>query len=338
MIKDLVFLLYDNRSGSTLLASLLNQFSGVSVSHETGFVSRTLEYNKPFSIADDVKNFLSYLNKEVQFMELNPDLEILQSELARKEFPLSKKAVISTILETYFNQIDPNACIWVVKGPRIYFHTRSIRKLFPCAKFINIVRDGRAVYNSKKKMRSVNGRYTQNNLIKAASDWKKRIYFSKKLGGTVKEIRYEDLVEKTEDTLTKLLDFIGVAEQGRFITKSPKNYAENIGTNQKHLHGNVSKLPQKDIITNWQTTLPPSEILLYEWLAGKTLVTMGYQLMYRTKRAPISLKLFALLKSVYFAFHLLWKLGSNICWHIFVERSFIHKCRTKINDLLYHRP
>ena len=331
-MKDIAFLLYDSRSGSTLLSSLLNQFSGVSVSHESGFVSSIIEYNKALNYPSDIDSLFDELEREVQFQELRLDCDSIKSCFLENEFPISKQFIISTILEIYFAKRDPDAVCWVFKGPRLYFHVHRILRLFPNAKFIHLLRDGRAVFNSKKTARSVHGRFTENNLLKAASDWKKKINLVRSIQDHYFEIQFENLVDDSETTLHRLLDYLNISAEYRIITKKQTEFASRIGESQKHLHENVSSPPQRSIVNRWRISLPKSEILLYELIVGNCLKSKGYEVVFAGSKTSVRIKYLALIKAVYYTIHYVYKLVSNVLWSIFVNRSFIKKCRAKIYE------
>lgn len=255
------FILYDSRSGSTLLSALLNQFRGVDVSQESGFIPIIMEFPEVVSDESMLNKLFDRLYGEIQFQELGLDRMALKQSLEQIEYPLDKKSIIDTILNFYFSIRQANNSFWLIKSPRMFYHAKNVLKLYPNAKFIHLIRDGRAVYNSKRTMRSVYGRLAQNNLLKAAHDWKKRINMARRLKRNIIEIKYEDLVEQQGMIMQKVLDFLNIPEEGRNITKDQSQYAEIIGGKQKHLHKNVNSAPKKEIINKWKAELSREDIL-----------------------------------------------------------------------------
>lgn len=324
------FILYDSRSGSTLLSALLNQFRGVDVSQESGFIPIIMEFPEVVSDESMLNKLFDRLYGEIQFQELGLDRMALKQSLEQIEYPLDKKSIIDTILNFYFSIRQANNSFWLIKSPRMFYHAKNVLKLYPNAKFIHLIRDGRAVYNSKRTMRSVYGRLAQNNLLKAAHDWKKRINMARRLKRNIIEIKYEDLVEQQGMIMQKVLDFLNIPEEGRNITKDQSQYAEIIGGKQKHLHKNVNSAPKKEIINKWKAELSREDILLYEVFTKSYLIDMGYICKELGSPPDYGLYIKSAARCLYFIIHQLYLYARNIFWHLFVDHSFIRKCREKI--------
>lgn len=166
------FLLYDSRSGSTLLSSLLNLFSGIVVTQESAFIPLVLE-----NFSDETKlnadGLIDLLYSEPQFCDWNIDKDLLHEKLSGLG-ALNYQSVFDTIIDEYLRVREEAVPeILVVKGPRYEFHFNSLKSLYEQPFFINLIRDGRAVYNSKLNMVSVSGLKMSNNVFQSAFEWKK---------------------------------------------------------------------------------------------------------------------------------------------------------------------
>lgn len=319
--KELVFLLYDSRSGSTLLSSLLDQYSAISVSHESGFVPLILEYEKSLNTPSDLDRLLFRLYDEVQFRELNINREELLHSLMQLKAPYVKKELIETIIQLHFTHKDPGATFYVIKGPHMIYHIAELIELFGTAKFIHIVRDGRAVFNSKKTTKSLTGYYLEANLLKAAADWREISCRIAAFKESIHEFRYEDLIEDQEKTLTEILDYLGVAGNGRVQTKTPTNYAMNIGQKQRHLHANVGKELNKDLKDKWKESMTEADTYLYECLNAKYLLRYNYELVAKNQNGSSLVAIKAVIKFAYFIFHFIVTRARNTYYHTFIRRS-----------------
>lgn len=275
MKKKLAFILYDSRSGSTLLASLLNRYKGMQVTLESAYVSRILEINKE-SILKDVDQLVNYLYEEVQFVELNIDKVELTVALKASTEELTKKSVIEVITSLYFKEKGSASKYWVIKHPP-YNYLGELINMFPDVKFIQIVRDGRGVFNSKKRTNSIKGYAMEDNTLMAALDWKWKIEKSRKFSDHVITIKYEDLIGNTEEALSDLMDELSLSKEERELTKEQTDYFHSIGKNQKRLHKNVERLPDVKNISKWKNELAPREIKLYSYINRKMLKEMNYE-------------------------------------------------------------
>ena len=103
---------------------------------------------------------------------------------------------------------------WVDQTPEYSFHICGLRKLFPCALFIHIVRDVASVVRSMLNFYRIAGTHVVSNEEEAYKYWLRTVraclqaeeaYGSR----VVYRLRYTALVENPESALRSLLDFLG---------------------------------------------------------------------------------------------------------------------------------
>jgi Sulfotransferase family len=103
---------------------------------------------------------------------------------------------------------------WVDQTPEYSFHICGLRKLFPCALFIHIVRDVDSVVRSLLNFHRVAGTRVVANEEEAYKYWLRTVRACLKAEeaygpNVVYRLRYTALVEKPEAALRSLLDFLG---------------------------------------------------------------------------------------------------------------------------------
>jgi hypothetical protein len=103
---------------------------------------------------------------------------------------------------------------WVDQTPEYSFHICGLRKLFPCAVFIHIVRDVDSVVRSMLNFHRIAGTHLAANEEEAYKYWLRTVTAclkAEKAYGphVVHRVRYNTLVENRESTLRALLDFLG---------------------------------------------------------------------------------------------------------------------------------
>jgi len=298
-------ILSDSRSGSTFLSSLLNQYDGLRMSLESGFPRLLIEWPmKIFENDEDLKKVLDLLYSEIQFQEMNVNREILERFLITLKKPISKKQIFDAIARIYFEnnatkELD-SKCTYILKIPVAYQFLDALQTLIPGFKIIHLIRDGRAVFASKRNSISLKGEPFEKNLLVAVAGWKKK----QRLAALKhpENIRYEDLVTGTETAMHSLLDYLIVDATARTKTRQAVDYANSIGEKQKTFHTNVGKVPQKSSINKWVSDLTSTEIFLYEWIAFKELKKYGYRI-YEFDNASLKKYLKASFLYVYFIFH-----------------------------------
>jgi hypothetical protein len=103
---------------------------------------------------------------------------------------------------------------WVDQTPEYSFHICGLRKLFPCAVFIHIVRDVDSVVRSMLNFHRIAGTHLAANEEEAYKYWLRTVTACLKAEkaygpNVVHRVRYNTLVENAESTLRSLLDFLG---------------------------------------------------------------------------------------------------------------------------------
>ncbi|WP_320008738.1 sulfotransferase [Maridesulfovibrio sp.] len=316
------FLLYDSRSGSTLLSSLLNRYAGIVVTQESHFISLMLE-NYRDEQAMTVGGLLDLIYSEPRFCEWNVEREKLRRRLSRLE-KLTYRAVIDAVFAEYLTvrgETEPE--VLLIKGARHDVHLSRLRDIFPDVRFISLLRDGRAVFNSKLDMVSLTGMKMSNNVFQAAFDWKKML---RRLDDQpLIRLRFEDLLANPEYEASRLLDALCVSHAGRLVTSTQQDYYQLIGKKQKHLHKNVGNKPDRKIAVKWKDRLSPAQIQLYELICARELLENGYKLC-----APRSLPFYESVKIILGqGLHWIWLKLRNISYYTFIDRSIFRKLKEK---------
>jgi hypothetical protein len=103
---------------------------------------------------------------------------------------------------------------WVDQTPEYSFHICGLRKLFPCALFIHIVRDVDSVVRSMLNFHRIAGTHVVANEEEAYKYWLRTVRACLKAEEAygphvVYRLRYSTLVENAESALRSLLDFLG---------------------------------------------------------------------------------------------------------------------------------
>jgi Sulfotransferase family len=278
-VTKVAFLLYSSRSGSTYLASELDRIPGVSCSIESDFVARLLYLEKrlPSIRLDDL---LDELYSEVKFRQW----ELARSELAKALQGVNEitvEAVTLAVLKTYHGS-QPHAW-YVIKGQGLSAHVRRLRLSFTDPRFIYLVRDPRAVFNSQKQA------HFSRSQIRMATDptisarrWADLVrIMSDVKSADVLELRYEDLVSDPEPTLRALWDFLELPAREVELRSDrmdmPRSYYERIPAEHKHLHGNVAAgKPVQARVDAWRAELNPTDIHLIQRVASIEMKRFGY--------------------------------------------------------------
>jgi hypothetical protein len=281
----IAFLMYDNRSGSTLLAAKLNRFESICVTRETRFVRRLIDRrNIPFNAQEELINFLF---KEEQFEELKISRERLRNETT---WPIISLSSLIKEVASLLTIGDPE--VLILKDP-VYRYINPIKAIWPDAQFIHIVRDGRAVYCSKRNSTNISdGRAMTDSALHAAIKWQQKLMLAKRNSSDIIEIKYEQFILDEEKVIKRLLTSMGI--ENFIMSKTVDNYSSLIGDKQKKLHSNISKASDVEKINAWKNKILESDLLVYQLVAKQALQSNSYDILPVSKKIKIFMPAFIL--------------------------------------------
>ena len=166
---------------------------------------------------------------------------------------------------------------WCVKDPKITYFLPDYAQAFPDARFIVIVRDGRAVCRSYLDTSTFSlGR--PSNAIAAADKWsrevKLQLEFMNAYPGRYLRIQYEDLVRDFAPHVGRIADYLELDDPADML-----RYHEDTSSGT-HIHAgnqNVLTPPDASRIDTWRAALTSREIGEFESIAGQMLNSLGYE-------------------------------------------------------------
>jgi hypothetical protein len=173
---------------------------------------------------------------------------------------------------------------WAEKTPHNVLCMVPLGEIFPKARFLHVVRDGRDVACSLLTMnwadpitqRKVS--YVEN-IVNAACYWRDVVTEARRqaqapvLAGRVLEVRYEDLVLHTEATLRRILQFLDEPWDEAILsyyTRDRSREPTEASTTQAHQPVTAGS------IGRWRTDMTPADRAAFEAHAGDLLRQLGY--------------------------------------------------------------
>jgi len=173
---------------------------------------------------------------------------------------------------------------WAEKTPHNILFTAPLAEIFPDARFLHVVRDGRDVACSLVTMNWINpltGRkwdYVQN-VANAARYWREVVSLARRqaehpaVAGRVLEVRYEHLVADPEATLRRVLEFIGEPWDDAVLSYHARDRRREpleAGTEQ-------AARPLTDrALGRWKTDMTRLDKAAFKAEAGDLLQALGY--------------------------------------------------------------
>lgn len=261
------FIVGSARSGTTLLRVILNAHPEVTVPPESRFVTEL------WSGSNEVETsaFLAALQQHRQFKSWNLSIGLVKEELGARDKVLYGTA-IEAVYDAYAKRAGKKR--WGDKTPRYVEHIPFISRLFPSARFVHLVRDGRNVALSYARVP-----FGPKTVAKAAALWARRVKLGvtegRRLGDDrYKEIRYEDLVEEPEATTRSLCAFLGIDFVSEMMEYTEKA-SEFVFDKAKTYNPKVLEKPTKNS-RSWETEMPRGHEEAFEVVAGDVLDLFGY--------------------------------------------------------------
>ena len=165
---------------------------------------------------------------------------------------------------------------WVNMDIGTLFRLEDVARLFPTARFVQIVRDGRDVALSFKGYR-----YGGLNALEVAERWSAATVSADRIGHALGpdrylRIRYEDLVGLPEQTLDRLCDFAGETYEPAMLDYAG-DVSRKVPDATRDLWPVLDRPPQTDKIDRWRREMKPSERYVIEEAAGEALDRFGYE-------------------------------------------------------------
>lgn len=266
------FIVGTQRSGTTLLRLILNAHSKIAIPEEARFLMPLLNetYLRQGVKGAELKSLINYLAANDEFKLWNYDSQPYLDWLTQKE-EISLRELIDSMFKSYCH--SEGKTIWGDKS--LFFRTIWIlNELFPNARFIHIVRDGRDVFDSWRKMDP-----TKNNAAVMALDWRYKLYKIERSFGAIQAertftLRYEDLLENPETTIQHICNFLGMTYEPAMLEfhKTSHNY---IGEHHSNL---IFKAIDNSNSAKWQKNLSSLEVKSFNLLAKPCLEKFGYKL------------------------------------------------------------
>ena len=257
------------RSGTTFLADIIGKLDNALVVPESQFIAEVLNRRAEFSSVGEVKN---HLKTSFRFMVWGVDITSLEIEDELTCSLDNLRTLFSQVVYAYSQIVGAtNFDVWIDHTPSNTWYSSSLLGLYPDARFIHLVRDGRAVCNSVLELD-----WGPNTAIEAATWWSSRLssgFLSEVyLGNRCIRVYYEAVIEKTDSSIDQLLSFLNMTNHARdtqsgFIVPS---YTSN-------QHKLVGAKPQTSRVDAWRREMSPTNIASFEKYTFDMLSMLGYE-------------------------------------------------------------
>lgn len=280
-----IFVVGCPRSGTTMLQLMLHAHPRIAVPAENRHVLPAWERRAEFgdmALAENRRRLGEFIvgTRSFRYMKLDR-AAVLEAVVAA---PPSLGSVLETVMREFAAAHGKQR--WCDKRPAYLHHTDVIRRLFPDAQFVHLIRDGRACAASLKRVPWWRGGTRLATVQWASVIDHGRLLRRRMPSDTWHELRYERLVVDPKAELQRLCAYLG--EEFDPAMLAPQQVKKDIIPRRQVWHSNTAAEPTEQRIDQWRHELDREELQLFEWVARRQLRAYGYPLSGDLGRPPAS--------------------------------------------------
>ncbi|MCY0877398.1 MAG: sulfotransferase [Firmicutes bacterium] len=272
-----VFVVGMPRSGTTLLAGLLNAHSCLAIGPETDYfnlVWKPLERQGGLAQWPPIAETLAlwFQKPTLRALALPEELLLRYFYQLFREGALSHRLILATVLKYYAaTQHKP---YWGEKTPNHFMYVPAIKRIFPEAHVIAIVRDPRDVHLSLSQVP-----WNRGNAFNHALQWREyrevAARYRELYGERFLEVQFEALIQAPGKVLQEITARLGLAFEPQMLERYQ----------QKPLFDPRQEPWKRRAVapidpTNrgkWRHTMTPDELAIFVAVCGRHLTALGYE-------------------------------------------------------------
>ena len=262
------------RSGTTLLRVMLNAHPRIGIPPENRFVSqvwfRRHRFGPPGSARAARRMALAVTRRGRGAVHVGTDRPRLLADFERTR-PQTPAAALDQVFSAWAAR--HGKARWGDKRPAYYALVDQLDAMFPDARFVHIVRDGRACVASLQRPPFS---YPP---VRAVATWLNSMHAGRRalrrLGpDRVLELRYEDLTSEPEETLRRLCAFLG--EEFAEAMLRPEDVVATYVPAGFQQHHQIAAGVNTASVRAWERELSDAEVAAVERLGARHLRRFGY--------------------------------------------------------------
>ena len=284
-MNPFVFIVGCQRSGTTVLQRVVNAHPRVAVVNQSGWIPDFFQAGTGLTAEGFVTPLLvRRLMKQKQFRKglrkVGLGREHLKELLAGDE-PVSYAAYVSRLFDL-FGGVQGKDLVGD-KTPRYVRCIPALHALWPEARFVHIIRDGRDVglstISKRKRTPAQEGAFVtwgEHPVVTAALKWEWNVRLGREAGRSLGpalyyELRYEALVARPAEECARLCDFLGIAYDDATL-----RFHEGRTRGKPGLDAKKAWRPITPGLRDWRTQMAADDVERFEAAAGGLLDELGY--------------------------------------------------------------
>jgi hypothetical protein len=267
------------RSGTTLLRRMLNAHPQIAITRETHWIPKWFE--RQIGVTPDglvTHELLPSLLAYERFARMGVDEATLR-ELIRDEQPLSYARFVTAVFDLY--GATQGKALVGDKTPGYVRRIPTLHALWPGAKFVHLIRDGRDVGLSalaweRSKLPGRFPTWTEHPVSTVAVWWEWHVRQGREDGMPLgprlyHEVRYESLVTGPAEESARLCEFLGFPYDDAML-----RFHKGRERRQPGLSAKKAWRPVTAGLRNWRSDMSAEDLERFEAVAGDLLENLGY--------------------------------------------------------------
>jgi hypothetical protein len=277
-VNPYVFLVGCPRSGTTLLGRMANAHPDLAVIHETRWIPRCFKNREGLTANGAVAPSLAVRLRDVRVLKPLGMEEGEMEGLIRDHHGAHFCMFVTALFDRYGERQGKG--LVGDKSPGYVRYLPTLHGLWPDAKFVHVVRDGRDVCLSVLDWRKGVTRFStfdDDPVTTTGVWWQWYVQLGREGGsqlgpGLYHELRYESLVAEPERECARLCEFLGIDYDPAML-----RFHEGRTRSKPGLSTKAAWLPVTVGLRDWRTQMDPADILRFEAAAGSLLDDLGYE-------------------------------------------------------------
>ncbi len=273
MTNPYVFIVGCPRSGTTLLQRMVNAHPQIAITPESHWIPRLFEKRRGLTPEGMVTpELIPHLLENPRFTRLQVSGEELEALLGSGQ-PASYSSFVTAILDLYGK--SHGKTLVGDKTPGYVRRIKTLHLLWPTARFVHLIRDGRDVFLStmhralKNPKPGVFDTWEEDPATTVALWWELNVRSGRQAGDSLGpklyyEICYESLVSNPKEECTALCAFLGLPYDEAML-----RFHEGQTTPR-------AARPVTPGLRDWRSQMPAGDVERFEAAAGELLDELGY--------------------------------------------------------------
>ena len=262
------------RSGTTLLRVMLERHPSVAIPPESHFIPRLWDQRRRYGEDGRLERspeFLRDLAADARYRSWDLPIQAVRDALGPLERPTLADGIAAAFRAYAGARGKPS---WGDKTPKYVDSMPLLASLFPAARFVHVVRDGRDVALSVLDMERLHA-----HAATPARVWARQVHDGRAAGRALGEaryleLRYEDLLEDQPGELRRVCGFLGHPLSSRDAPARAGRPGEHPGAPARDAQRLA--LPPTKGLRDWRSQMPSRELAEFEAVAGTQLEAFGY--------------------------------------------------------------